>query len=632
MKKIYLTLLILGGSLSLTAQTDDTKDGDEHFKKFEFQKAIDDYQELVDDGEATPYVYRQLGRAHYNLQQPVEAESYYAILVQDGSATPDDYFRYAQLLKTNNKLEKSKQWMEKFAEVAPNDRRAVAFRQNPDYAKEISQMPAGYTISNLDINTENSDFGGSYYQGKLYFVSARNKSRKKYDWNNQPTLDIYVAEKMDDTFANPVLLEGDINSKYHEGIISITKEGGMAYFSRNDYLDGDYESDEEGINQLKIYTARLVEGEWKDIRDLPINNSEYSTSHPALSPKGDYLYFSSDMPGGHGESDLYRVRIENDTIAGEPENLGPEINTPGKESFPFIGKDGTLYFSSTGHLGIGGMDVFYAQAEGNGFGEVKNMGTPVNSGADDFAFTYYPDEKMGFVSSNRDNPQNDDIYMLHPIETCDMDIMITVIDSETKKAISGADVTLYAPDGGSAGMDYTAQNGMAGFELPCDNYNAQADAEGYFSNAGEISKTDGEGTSEITIELDPEPVITETEVILNPIFFEFDKAEITPEAATELDRLVRVMKEHPDMVIEVGAHTDFRGPDSYNLQLSDRRAKSTAQYIISQGIDESRISGKGYGETMPKVACGGNCTDEEHALNRRSEFKIVGGDVVEKEE
>lgn len=632
MKKIYFIGLMLAGSLSLTAQTRETRKADEHFSKFEFEDAIEDYMDLVEDDQATPYVYKQLARAHYKLQNNAEAERYYAQVLEDSLATADDYFRYAQLLKTNNKPDQSKEWMEKFAEMAPNDRRAVAFLENPNYAEEISQLPAGYTISNVDFNSEFSDFGGFYHNGRLYFVSARNKSRKKYEWNNQPTLDVYTVEKVADAFGEPKLLPGDVNSKYHEGTVSLSPSGNTLYFTRNDYLDGKYKADEEGINQLKVYAARLVEGEWKDIRPLPFNSSEYSTGHTALSPDGSKLYFSSDMPGGMGESDLYVVEIRNDSVVGEPQNLGSKINTVGKESFPFIGEDGTLYFSSTGHLGLGGMDVFYARPEGDGFGEVKNMGQPVNSSSDDFAFTYYPEEKMGFVSSNRSNPNNDDIYMLHPIEECNMEMMITVIDSETKEPISGADVSLYSPDGGSAGMEYTAQTGMAHFTLPCDSYEAQADAEGYFSNSGSIAKTEGESPSELTIELDPEPVITATEVILNPIFFEFDKSDITPQAATELDRLVRVMQEHPDMVIQVRAHTDFRGSDSYNLSLSDRRAKSTAQYIISQGIDESRITGQGFGETMPKVACGGNCTEEEHAMNRRSEFKIVGGEVQEKGE
>lgn len=606
----------------MTAQTDQTKEADEHFKKFEFEDAVEEYNDIVEDGEATPYVHRQLARAHYNLQHPKEAESHYAMVVRDTMATADDYFRYAQLLKTNGKPEASKEWMEKFAEVAPNDRRAVAFRENPNYAEEISQMPAGHTISNMDINTANSDFGGSYYQGKLYFVSARNKGRKKYEWNNQPTLDIYMAEKVDSVFANPSLLEGDINSKYHEGTISITEEGNKIYFTRNDYLDGDYEADEEGINQLKIYTARMVEGEWTDIQSLPFNDSEYSTGHTALSPDGKTLYFSSDMPGGMGESDLYMVSIDGEGSYGEPQNLGNGINTEGKESFPFIGEDGTLYFSSTGHLGIGGMDIFYAKAEGDGFGQVKNMGQPINSPSDDFAFTYYPGKKMGFVSSNRDNPANDDIYMLHPIEECTMDIIVQVVDELTGEPISGADVSLYAPDGGSADMDYTAGTGKTSFSLPCNTYEVQADAEGYFSNTTTIPE--GQKETVIELKLPPEPEITEEEVILNPIFFEFDKSEITPKAATELDRLVRVMEEHPEMVIQARAHTDHLGSDSYNLELSDRRAKSTAKYIISQGIDESRITGKGFGETMPEIDCAPNCTDEQRARNRRSEFKIVG--------
>lgn len=630
MKRIYLIGLILATSFTLNAQNKDTKAGDENFKNLEYAEAIDEYTELVEDGEATPYVYKRLAQANYILYNTKEAERYYAIVVTQDNAEAEDFYRYAEMLKANGKLSESQAWMRKFVEMAPNDKRAIAFQKNPNYVSDIQQMESGYVTEEMDINTDGFDFGGYFHEGKLYFVSARNKSRNDFGYQ-QPTLDIYVTQGIDGVFGEAQLLEGEVNSKFNEGTVAITADGQTMYFTRNDYFEGDYEASEEGIGELKIYRAKWVNGEWAEIDSLSINNSQYSTGHPALSPDGNTLYFSSAMPGGEGASDLYKVSINEDGSLGQPESLGAEINTPGRESFPFIDKDGNLYFSSDGHLGLGGLDVFKAEAQGEGFGKLSNVGTPVNSPGDDFAFAFYEAEKLGFVSSNRGaEGSNDNIYLLRPIEKCETDLIVTVIDADTKAPIAGANVKVYAPGGEAVASAATSPEGISEFTVECDTYEVQADAEGYFSESETAPKQERGKTLELTIELSPEPVITETEVVLNPIYFEFDKADITPEAALELDRLVRVMEEHPDMVIQVRAHTDFRGSDAYNLDLSDRRAKSTAQYIISQGIDESRITGKGFGETMPEIECGGNCTEEQHATNRRSEFMIVGGDVTEK--
>lgn len=624
MKQRYLIpLLVVLVCNPLFAQNSDTKKADEHFAELEFVEAVEEYTELVEDGKATPYVYKRLAEAHFNLSNTKAAEGYYAKVVTQENATPEDYYRYAQLLKANEKYDLSNQWMQKFAEMAPMDERAKAFVANPDYLSKIMGMEPAFEAEALKVNTGLSDFGAHLFQGKLYFVSSRDRSGKTYGWNQQPTLDVYVSAPVDSSYQEASALPGEVNSKYNEGTVSITQDGKTMYFTRNNYYQGDYQASEEGVGELKIYSAQWIAGEWTNVQPLPFTSSEYSTGHTALSPDGKTLYFSSDMPGGSGDSDLYKVAIQEDGSFGEPQNLGEEINSVGRESFPFIGKDGTLYFSSNGHLGMGGLDIFYAKPEGEGFSQAKNMGSPVNSSADDFAFTYYKDQKQAFVSSNRGSAEdaNDDIYRLRPVE-CVNDIQVLVVDADTGEPIQGASAKMYTPTGKFMATK-EATDGEVVFTQPCGMYEVQADADGYFSNsvAVKITREDSEAT--ITLQLPPEPEITETEVVLEPIYFEFDKAEITPEAALELDRLVRVMQEHPGMKIQVRAHTDSRGSASYNLSLSDRRAKSTAAYIVSQGIDASRISGKGFGESMPEVACGSNCTEEQYAQNRRSEFLII---------
>lgn len=597
--------------LSLTAQNDDTKRADKHFAELEYEDAAEDYQKLVEKGKATPYVYKQLAESYFKLQDTKAAERYYAIVLEQDNAGATDYYRYAQLLKSNGKFEESKAAMKAFAAAFPNDGRAQAFKNDPGYFSHIMGQQPGFTIEKMEINSPASDFGGHLHNGKLYFVSARKGSRGGY-------LDVYTANAMGDGYGQVEKLPGDVNTKRHEGTVSIAPDGKTLYFTRN----GKYEKGME-IGQLQIYRASWIAGEWTNVVPLPFNSNDYSTGHTALSPDGKTLYFASDMPGGYGDTDLYKVAIHDDGSFGEPQNLGSGINTVGRESFPFIGQDGTLYFTSNGHLGLGGLDIFSAKAQGGGFGQVKNLGAPVNSHQDDFVFVYYQNDKKAFISSNRGqaNGLNDDIYTLVPIEKCEGTMFVMVVDADTQKPIAGATVSVHS-GGKELGRQTSSPQGGADFQQPCGNYEVQADAQGYFSNATTTEQT-GQGEVKITIALSPEPVITEEEVVLEPIFFEFDSAEITPEAALELDRLVRVMQERPEMKIQVRAHTDSRGSDAYNLALSDRRAKSTANYIIEQGIDASRISGEGFGETMPEVECGTNCTDEQFQQNRRSEFKIV---------
>jgi len=625
---IFSLLLIMGGS-ALFAQNKDTKKADKHYDRLEYVKAIEDYEDLVEDGDGTPYVYHRLADAYYNIYNTNRAAYYYKMYIQKGENVEGEaYYRYAQMLKANKKFDESNEAMKTFASNAPNDERAKAFKSNPDYLPMLLNAEPKFTVAKSKLNTDLSDFGGYEFGDRLYFVSARNKSRRDYGWNDQPTLDVYVANKKDGEYQDAKELPGNVNSKFHEGTVAITPNGKTMYFTRNNYTDGDYEKSSDGIGKLKVYRASMVNGKWDDVQELSFNSDEYSAGHVALSPDGKKLYFSSDMPGGMGMSDLYMVSIGDNGSFGKPTNLGAGINTEGRESFPFIDTEGTLYFSSDGQLGIGGLDVFYAKAEGNSFSAAKNIGKPVNSEGDDFAFTFNYTEEAGFVSSNRGsstkNLANDNIYRVIQIQPIDeIKVMTMVVDVETGRPISGATVMIYDADENEIAKAMTTPNGKADFTLPGSiDYSLQVNAPEYESNMASVSKNDKEMV-DLTIELDPiEKIIEEEEVVLNPIMFEFDQSNIRKQAAFELDKLVAVMKKYPEMKINVRSHTDKRGSDTYNQQLSERRAKSTVEYVVSKGIDESRITSEGMGEAEPKVNCD-QCTDEEFELNRRSEFKIV---------
>ena len=628
--------IVLCGTLgSVHAQNSDSEDADEHFNRLEFIEAIEEYQDIVDDGDATPYVFKQLAEANYNLYNTEKAAGYYKTYLDrpNGDVNPEIYYRYAQVLKANGKGQMSNKFMKKFADNAPGDKRAQEFSSNPNYLQDLMNREEKFTVQPMNaLNTGLSDFGAYKKGEKLYFVSSRNESRRDYGWNDQPTLDVYVASPKGGSFENPKLLKGDVNSKYHEGTVSITEDGKTMYFTRNDYVDGDYSEDSKGINRLKIFKAKLINGSWEDVQPLPFNNSDYSIGHTALSNDDKTLYFSSDMPGGEGQSDLYMVKIKGNGEYSKPQNLGSSINTEGRESFPSIDNEGTLYFSSDGHMGLGGLDVFYAKKEGNSFGEVSNFAQPINSRGDDFSFTLDPEAGEGYVASNRggasedqEKLSNDDIYKIVQIKPLkELNVETKVVNQETGDEVKGAQVLIYDENENQVAEGVADGSGKTVFELkPEMEYTIQVNADNFKSNSMAIAE-DESGDVSKTIELTPEEkIIQDDEIVLNPIMFDFDKANIRKKAAFELDKAVKVLKQHPEMEINIRSHTDKRGSAKYNQQLSERRAKSTMQYIIDHGIDESRLSSEGIGEAEPKVKCGGNCSDKQYETNRRSEFKIV---------
>jgi outer membrane protein OmpA-like peptidoglycan-associated protein len=629
MKKIYTILFLLALSTTLgLAQNKDTKKADQLYNRLQYTDAAEAYQKLLKRGKGSTYVFEQLGNSYFFINDTKKAETYYKRVVKSKKVAPETVYNYAQSLKANGKFSDYNDAMKQFAEMVPNDSRAKEFMKNPNYVPKLMEKQPKFSATNMkDINTEYSEFGGIMVGKDFYFSSARNTSRRKYGWNEQPYLDIYKAENVGGTIKNAELLDNkEINTKYHEGGIAITADGKRMYFDRNDYYNGKYNKSEEGVNQINLYYTDWVAGEWKDVQSVAFNSDEYSTGHPALSPDGNTLYFASDMPGGKGMSDLYKVSISKDGTLGTPERLGDHINTEGKEVFPYIDSNGDLYFSSTGLMGLGGLDVFYAPAKGNSFGEPKNVGPGVNSSDDDFAFIYDSATEEGFVSSNRAGGKgSDDIYTTKKLAPlCEVEMIVQVINEYTKAPIAGARVDLYDKLGNKLSTKTTGNDGKVTFIAECEKeHEVQAVMTDYESNAIDTEMA-SDVTLNKTISLRPiEEIIVADKVVLNPIYFDLDKSNITPKAAFELDNLVALMKKYPNMEIKVESHTDNRASAEYNMALSNRRAQSTVQYVISKGIDESRITGEGFGESRPKIACGDNCTDAQHQQNRRSEFIIV---------
>ncbi|GIZ10434.1 cell envelope biogenesis protein OmpA [Flavobacterium sp. UMI-01] len=620
MKKNTLLLFFVLLIVTVSAQNKDTKTADNLFDRYEYVKAIQEYLFLTQKGISDGYVCRRLGDSYYNIYNTIEAENWYAKAIQS-KQDAETYYRYAQILKSNQKYKESNEQMKVFATMNPKDERAVAFLKNPDYLPKLIDINKLFEIEKLEINSKDkSDFGALLYGNTLYFASSRNENNAVYGWKNEPFLDIYQSNYNEDgSFGSPSLV-GDLNTKYHEGPVSITADGNTIYFSSESFKDNLFVKDKVKklkIGQVNLFKAIKVNGKWTNITPLPFNSKEYSTSNPSISSDGKTLYFSSNMPGSIGGIDIWKVAVNDDGSYGNPENLGSTINTVGDESFPFISEDRQLYFASNGLIGFGGFDVFSADLDKNGM--PHNIGKPVNSEKDDFAFTFNKEKNIGFVSSNRTG--NDHIYKSVPVKSSQ--ILTIVTNSITKNLLPEVKVVILDEYNNVLSTKYTDASGEVSYDVDSNtNYKIEAHKDGFVYQSVQVNKFK-DAKAIVKINLEPiESIVKDNEIALNPIYFEFDKNNITREGAAELDKLVYLMNKNQNLVIAVKSHTDSRGSNKYNENLSERRAVSTVQYVISKGIPSDRISGKGFGESQLKINCN-VCTEEEHAVNRRSEFIIM---------
>lgn len=619
MRNLYVTLSFVMVSGILSAQNQYTKTADKLFNRYEYVDAAKEYLKLAEGSKADNYVYKQLAESYYNVFNTKDAVKWYAKVVEQ-KQDAETYYKYAQMLKAEGNFKEADKQMQQFAQLAPNDQRAKTFKSNPNYLPELKGQSKLYDIAKSDVSSDKIDFGAVLTNdNNVYFASARNTSKRNSNFNEEPYLDIYRATyNANGTISDAVAVD-NLNTRWHDGPVSISSDGNTMYYGSESFNEKEFTKDKvknAKFGKIYLYKATKEGDNWSNSKPLPFNNKEYDVRNPSISKDGKTLYFSSNMPGGFGGEDIWKVAVNGDEY-GTPENLGAKVNTEANESFPFITDDNILFFSSNGKQGFGGLDVF--KIDLNKASEAMNVGEPVNTSKDDFAFTYNAAKKVGFFSSNRDG--NDDIFKADPV--CNVQALVRVKDAKTGKVIEGATVMLVDEKQKTVSNQTTALNGETLTGVMCNTaYSAQVSKSGYESGIFEVKKAENE---QVVVEalLNPiMPIITEKEVILQPIYFEFNKSNITSEGAAELDKLVMVMNEYPNMVIFAKSHTDSRGSDKYNMNLSDRRAKATVQYLISKGIAKERISGQGFGESEPKVACK-PCTEEEYAQNRRSEFLIV---------
>ncbi len=494
--------------------------------------------------------------------------------------------------------------------------------------------PGTYAIKNINVNTKYADFGTAYFgSDSIVFSSPRDKRsivRNIWKPNEQPYLDLYVGViDGGSEIVGKQKVKGNVNTKFHEAIVTFTKDMKTVYFTGNNYYDKEVKNDTTGVLRLQLFKASVKnDGEWTDIEKLPFNTDEYSTGHPTLSEDGKKLYFVSDRFGSIGETDIYVVDINEDGSFSEPKNLGTNINTQGKEMFPYINKD-IIYFSSDGHNGLGGLDIFASKMYDTTISRPLNLGTPINSSKDDFAFIKKQDN--GYFSSDREEGKgDDDIYSFltnEPLNIeCTQQVTGIVKNKETQEVLVGAEVRLLDKDGAVLETVTSDENGAYHFTVKCNSTYKTLGDKVDFQNDDELIVTVNDIVDKpIEIALALAPEIIENKINIENIYFDLDKWNIRADAATELDKLVQIIKGNPELIIEAGSHTDSRAAKPYNNQLSKRRAKATVRYIISKGIDHKRISAKGYGETQLTNSCSDDveCTDEQHQMNRRTEFYIV---------
>ncbi|WP_271782123.1 OmpA family protein [Aquimarina algiphila] len=653
---IQSCIIILSLSFNLNAQ-DQNKllaKANQNFKAFKYIDARAIYLDVAERGYSSQNLYSKLADSYYFTGDLEGSVIWYKKLFKEYPKDLDaEYlFRYAQSLKSIELYSEADKVMDEFNTLTGNDKRARSFINKRDYLNFIEMQSGKYNIYPLSINSENSEYAPSFNnQNQIVFASSRSKktnSSKLHGWNEMPFLDLFSSTIKEDQISLEGIkkLPGKINTKFHESSTSFSKDGKTVYFTRNNYTNNKIGTNKKGVVLLKLYKASLQDGKWVNIEELPFCSDEYSVSHPSLNADGSKLYFASDMPGSLGKSDLFVVDVLDNGRFGTPENLGEGINTEGRETFPYVSNSGRLYFSSDGHVGLGGLDIFVSVPEESIYNTAYNVGKPVNSPKDDFSFVLNEDIRIGYFASNRKGGKgNDDIYSFKQTEelitSCKQYIKGNITNSYTNENLPNVNITITDISGNIIVQTTSDDQGEYAVDVPCNTeYIVSASLDGFISQDVVLKTTDVfELSHDISIPLDP---IKATEILLTsvginigddlskvlqlqPIYFSIDDSSIQPEAEVELQKIISAMNKYPELKIEVRSHTDSRSSYWYNKKLSVKRMRTTVKYIIENGgIYWRRIRGKAYGERKLINDCTNNvpCTEEEHQKNRRSEFIV----------
>ncbi|MGM9479437.1 OmpA family protein [Pedobacter sp. GSP4] len=623
------------------------KDADKQYGLFNYSKAIDLYEQAYKK-KATLHAAERLASAYAMVYNYKQAESWYAIAAKMPGSSPENTLGYARALQGNSKYSEAKVqylgYIEKKKDVS--EKQQAVWVASCDSALKWIKTPKKIELVNQKaLNSSQSDWGAVNYQGGVVFTSDRSDSKLEssegrpflrfdgskepdkqvYGWTGNGYLKLYFKASPNDSLQ---LFPIKAGTRYHVGSASFTADGRTMYFTLtriSDELER-LKKQPTTVNVEIFSSTKGSDGKWGEPVSFAYNNvNEYSVGDPFITTDGNSLYFASNMPGGLGGTDIY-VCLKTDAGEwGKPINL-KEVNTEGNDRSPVLDEKDNFYFSSDGRIGMGGLDVYRARKSNNLIQEIENLGYPFNSPQDDFGFSLNEKGGIVYLSSNRDGGVgSDDIYTIDQKMILAFKLEGRVFDRGSNQPIAGALVTLTKVNGGILKTE-TDDNGDYKFNLAKEaEYNVSAEKTGYRSDVEKLTTIGLIASGKLTQNLYLENVVIDKAIRIENIYYDFDKWNIRADAAVELDKLVKIMKDNPTIWIELGSHTDSRGKDGYNLSLSQKRAESAVQYIISRGIDKNRIAAKGYGETqlLNKCANGVDCTDAEHQLNRRTEFKIV---------
>ena len=643
--KIKITIVVLLVASIVNAQKAQLATANKKFDNLAYVDAISIYEGVAKKGFKSIDLFEKLGDANYFNANLKDANKWYSeLFALNQKVDAEYYYRYAQTLKSVGDYTKADEYLKSFAQINADDIRSKIYNDNKDYLAALQNNSNRYDIEDAGINSKFSDYGAAFYSGKFVFTTARDTggvSNVKNKWTNQSYSNLFQAEvDSEGHLKKPEPLGKKVNSKYNESSAVFTKDGRTMYFTRNNYINGKKQKDGKDVILLKLYKASFNGFEWEKVEELSFNSNQYNCAHPALSPDDKTLYFASNMPGTLGQSDIFKVKINKDGSFGAPENLGNTINTEARETFPFVSDENELMFASDGQLGFGGLDIFAVKINKDGsYSKVYNVGAPVNSSQDDFAYLIDSKSKYGFFSSNRDGGKGlDDIYKFKenaPLAyACENNLKGIVSDDVSKKPLPNAKVSLFNKDMKEIQSQVANESGEYNFEkLDCnETYFVRAEIQGYIIMEDKVitSKNSKELiTKDFLIENKNKVLDLGTNIAnefnIKPIYFDLDKSNIRPDAANELAIVLSVLTQYPTMKIAINTHTDSRATTEYNIKLSDRRAVSIMNWLIKNGISKNRLTAKGFGESQLVNKCADDieCTEEEHQANRRSEFIIV---------
>jgi len=652
--KTLLFFFIISASFSISfAQEKRMRKADAAFEAGEYFKAIEQYQKIYSKTNTKILkgeIGFKVGECYRKMNLPRKAEKWYKRAVRYKYQDPMAVLYLADVMRMNEKYDEAKEYYQEYNDLVPNDKRGKNGIKSCELALEWMENPDRFVVSNIKaLNSKQSDYRPEYYKDNttLYFTSTREGSTgDKFNNNSgQNFSDIFMSKKdRKGEWSHPIPIKGPVNTEFDDGATSINQDGSEMYYTSCKVIKN------EAVG-CQIYHTSMVGGLWSAPELVTLfADSSISVGHPAISNDELTLYFVAETDKGKGGKDIWKVeRSSPGGVWGKPINLGKQINTEGDEMFPYVRDNGEFYFSSNGHIGLGGLDIFKLTKKDDGTTVVENMKSPINSPADDFGIIFERGKDRGYFSSSRPGGRgSDDIYYFY-LPPLVFTLQGTVKDDATEDPIPQAKVKLVGSDGTSLETN-SGVDGKFKFKLkPETDYIITTQKDRYLKGKAKESTKGLTKSQDIVVDIFMSH-ITQTIEVEN-IFYDLNKADLRPESTVALDGLVEILNDNPNVTIELSAHTDFRGSKEANLDLSQRRAQSVVDYLIKKGINPDRLVAKGYGEEKPKKVTRkiaakypflkvGDVLDEDfinklptqeekeiaHQINRRTEFKVIRTD------